>query len=71
MDGHNESILEKWYSCVSDIEFAKLPRAGNGLTHTLTYTCMHSKLINCPDTPFGSGTAHHNHIPLAHNQSTS
>lgn len=34
MDGHNESILEKWYSCVSDIEFAKLPRAGNGLTHT-------------------------------------
>lgn len=44
MDGHNESILEKWYSCVSDIEFAKLPRAGNGLTHTHVH--MHAQQAN-------------------------
>lgn len=73
MDGHNDSILEYWYSCASAIEFAKLPWAGNinSHIHTHTHTRMQSKLINCPDTPFGSSTTHHNHIPITHNQSES
>lgn len=71
MDGHNDSILEQWYSCASVIEFVKLPKAGNTQSHTCLHTCMRSKLINYPDTPFVSSTTHHNHIALAHNQSKS
>lgn len=45
MDGHNDSLLEQWYSCASAIEFAELPKAGNTNSHTHTHS--HTRTHAC------------------------